>query len=159
MPKTIFAPVLLLTALSCLYLNGIPSHAQNTPASAQNTPTRENQILLQMDYTPLYLGVVAGSGQPLVQVRINDTQVATFLVDTGSTGTIMSTELAKQMNLTLRPALDGDGKPALWKGKQAMMTDASVLKVGPVTFNNVPLFVLDAKEFVLSYNRKDATPY
>ena len=159
MPKTTFAFLSLLTPLLCFCLSVLPTYAQNTPAQAQNTPTRENQILLKIDYTPLYLGVVAGSGQPLVQVRINDTQTAMFLVDTGSTGTIVSMELAKQMNLPLRPALDGEGKPALWKGKQAQMTNASVLKVGSVTFNNVPLFVLDAKDFVLSYHRKDATSY
>ena len=143
MLETIRCYLLILLSVVPLCLSPISSWAENEP-------TREHQQFHQMDYTPLVSDLLKSSGQPLIEVTINEKQNATFLIDTGSTGSIISTELAKQMKLSLRPAVGSENVPETWNGKQALMTNISVLRAGSILFNNVPLFVLDAKQFVLS---------
>jgi len=144
---------LIVVALLCLSTG-------NQSAFAEDKASQTHQHLHQIDYKPLHFGMLPGSGQPLIQVKINDTQTATFLVDTGSSGSLISRELAEQMNLPLMPAVDSEnGSPILWKGKQAMMTNISTLKAGTLLFNNAPLFVLEAKQFVLSPSIGEANPY
>ena len=151
MPNLAFA--LLLTTLQCLFLNGLP-------AQADDPPTQAHQQLFQVNYIPSNFGPIAGSGQPLVQVAINGKQIATFLVDTGTSNSVVSTEFAKQINLPLKPAVgSADGLPIMWEGKQAMETSVSTLRIGSsFQFTDMPLIVLDADQISLSPDERHTNP-
>ncbi len=145
------ASLTLLLVFSCIDIS-------NRAAYADDQPTQQHQIIYQVNYTPLKLGQIDG-GQPLIPVSLDGNQASIFLVDTGTTFSIISSELAKQMNLYLEPGVGGGGKPILWKGKQAMTTRVPVLKVGNIRFTDVALLVLDAKDISLSPSGNDAAPY
>ena len=152
MPKLAFA--LLLTTLLCLFLNVLP-------AQADDPPTQAHQQLFQVNYIPSNFGPIAGSGQPLVQVAINGKQIATFLVDTGTSNSVVSTEFAKQINLPLKPAVgSADGLPIMWEGKQAMETSVSTLRIGSsFQFTDMPLIVLDADQISMAPDERHVNPY
>lgn len=153
MVNTIFGHILRITLLSLIIICSNGSRIY-----ADDQPTQQHQIIYQVNYTPLKIGQIDG-GQPLIPVNLDGSQAATFLVDTGTTFSIISSELVKQMNLHLEPGVGGDGKPLLWKGKQAMTTRVPVLKVGNIRFTDVTLLVLDAKEISLSPDGNDVVPY
>ena len=58
-------------------------------------------------------------GQPIVQVLLNKTQSAAFMMDTGASSCILSPDMAKRLNLKLQPGIQDNGAPYLWKGKPA----------------------------------------
>ncbi len=153
---------MLKTTVKIVYLIALPLFValcfNGGSVRAEGQPNQQHQLDFPVDYTPLKLGLIDG-GQPLVPVNINDIQPVTFLADTGTTFSIISTKLAKQMNLTLKPGIGSDGKPILWKGKQATTTTVSVLKVGTVRFTDLLLVVLDAKDISPSPTGHDVNPY
>ena len=138
-------PLLISSGLICSTVKA------DSPSAAQT------QRLHYMPYTPIKYG--SNVGQPLIQVTINDTQKATFLVDTGTSESVISTELAKQMNLHLEPAVGADGKPLLFNGSRLMTTKISVLSFGTLRFTDLPLIVLDNQAISLLPHKTDAIPY
>ncbi len=121
-----------------------PLYAEGAPV-----PTQSHQQIYQADYTPVNQGEFL-QGLPMVHVKINATQEGTFLVDTATSDSIISTELAKRLGLPLSPAINKFNKPLLWRNKPMTMIVPDSMEVGHLTFRKSPLLVLNAKEFVLS---------
>ena len=122
---TVIACLITLPLLTTFCLNSLP-------AQADDLPTQEHQALYSTTYAPLKRSHVVG-GQPIVQTTLNKTQSAAFMIDTGFSSCILSPEMAKRLNLKLQPAIQDDGSPALWMGKQASQAEVSFVKIGGFT--------------------------
>ena len=129
--------LVLLIALLDISLGSYPAYAEDTPSQ---------QHLYEMKYIPAKVGQKLW-GQPLVHVRLNGHLDATFLVDTGSGDSIISTDLARRLNLRLRPAVGDNGQPIFWRNDRATMTEIARFEIGPVNADNAPVLVADASTF------------
>ncbi len=138
--------LLIWTTIETGFL-GIPLRANDAPA-----PTQQHQQVFLADYFPSKRGLTV-QGTPLVRVKLNGIQDAVFLVDTGTTFSVISAKMAKQMRLSLKPTLNDDGKPIIWKGKPTLMATVDS-EIGKFTFKACPLVVVEAKDFVVA----DAAP-
>ena len=85
-----------------------------------------------------------------MQMTLNKTQSVAFLADTGAASTVLSSEIAKQLNLKLQPGVLDSGKPALWKGKQASEAMISFIEIGNFTMNvqQGVFFILDRQNLM-----------
>ena len=150
MPKIAYACLLTLMNLLCFCLS-------SSSAQAQGQPTREHQLLSPCTYIPLKRQ--AGTdGQPVLIGTING-QTAKFMADTGAGFSVLSPEIAKQLNLTLKPAFLNDGKPFLWKGEQGVAALVSSFKISNVSFTKVPFRVLPDQDFMLAPKAPDDTRF
>jgi hypothetical protein len=100
---------------------GIPLAAQALGEKSQQRVTST--------ITPL-----AGHGGPLIHVHFNgSSEAATFIVDTGSSGSLISQALADKLGLKASPWLSPDGKPQKPFGKpiDAVPIDAFLIDGPP----------------------------
>ena len=136
---------LIGAALFAAALGGSAARA-DAPSAADKAPASvPGQRIAYVDYTPLMEGKTE-LGQPLVHVKINGTQDAVFFVDTGFTTSVISPDLADKMGLHREDGVGKDGKPLTWGGKPAKITKVSRFQVGPVTFTDVPVLVLEPSQ-------------
>lgn len=117
---------------------------------ADNPPTQAHQALYSTTYAPLERSHIVG-GQPVVQVTLNKTQSAAFMVDTGASFSVLSPEMAKSLNLKPQPATLDDGTPYLWQGKQGSEVAVSVVKIGnfSITIDRGFFRILPDRNFML----------
>jgi predicted aspartyl protease len=87
-------------------------------ASAERTKTT-------FGYTPF-----TEDGLPLVELQVNNEVSGNFVVDTGSTATVISSDLASRLRLKVHALIGRDGKPFLLDGKQAMGDDLTIIFAG-----------------------------
>ena len=141
-------------ALLCIALGG-------PVAYADDPPTQWHQALYPTTYAPLERSHIVG-GQPIVQVTLNKTQSAAFMVDTGASFSVLSPEMAKSLNLKPQSATLDDGTPYLWQGKQASKVAVSVVKIGnfSITIDHGFFRILPDRNFMLFPNpNSDDTPF
>ncbi len=134
------ALVLVVCFLVCL----IPSTTK-----AETEPSQVEQRVIKVTYTPRMNGGKV-LGQPLVTARLNKTAEVNFLVDTGSSVSIISDKIAKELGLRLEPAISDDGKPFDLFKKNMLMGRVSTLEMGnfagvEITFSNAALLIVDDK--------------
>jgi predicted aspartyl protease len=91
--------------------------------------------------------------QMLVQVVINGNIPATFMVDTGTTNTIIDGTFAKRLGLPLKSVLYADGKPVLFQGKRLTGVVATTFQLGGFTVSTQSLTILPGKDFVPPYGQ------
>ena len=82
---------------------------------------------------------------PLVQVRVNNSELVNFLIDTGGAELIIDTEFAKEIGATLFKSEVG----TFAGGKKAPFQHGRVdsLTLGGFTVKNVPAHILDVRRF------------
>lgn len=148
-----FKPLQRCLIRALLALGAVAHVSVGLSAWADDPPTQLHQQLHKMDYTPAKTGLQM-LGQPLVRVKINRTEDAIFLIDTGSASSIISTNLAKRLGLRLQPAVDDNGKAVHYNGdvKQATMTQVSLFQTDNITADNALFLVQDAKLINLFHN-------
>lgn len=107
---------------------------------------------ITVNYVPDAIGHLV-IGQALVQVMLNGTTPATFLVDTGSAVSVISQSLAKKLDLALVPAVDDRGRSVLYNSatEQSKMATLPKISIGGLTFNNRLMLVAEQKAFMLRY--------
>lgn len=152
MHRNAFAYFLVLAILLCLYLNSLP-------AQADDKPTQQHQFIYSTNYVPMKRNHRVG-GQPIVQVKINGTETAAFLLDTGATFSILSHEIAKRLNLKLEPSILDNGKPFFWKGRQSSSAQFATLKIANYTIHsNFSFRLLDDQNFMLYPSASSDEPH
>jgi predicted aspartyl protease len=125
---------------------GVAFGLMGDPNFADEIPTQIHQHLHKVDYVPAKMGTLL-LGMPLVHVKVNSIADATFLVDTGTNNSTISTDLAKRLGLRLQPAVNDAGMPIRWKGKQGVMAQVTLLEIGQIKANNGYFYVMDDKDF------------
>jgi len=96
---------------------------------------RSQQTKTSIDYTPY-----TGDGLPLVRLDINEGPRGNFVIDTGSSSTVISDDMAARLHLKIHPLVGTDGHPHILNGKQAMGDDVTIL-FGGLKFTG-PVFVV-----------------
>lgn len=142
---TAFIAIALLSRSNCL-------------AEADKKGESGPQSFFRINYTPLRSGSNV-LGQPLVQVVLNGRENTTFLVDTGSSASFISTDLAKRLGLHSEPAIAKDGKSIYWNNKQAKEVTIDRLTTGTAAFDNVKLVVADTRTFTATAIKSSAGSY
>ena len=135
-------------AILVLFLLNFSLHG--SIAQMDTAAASPKQHLITMSYLPNSVGTLI-LGQPLVQVTLNGTTIATFVVDTGTSTSVISQSLAKKLKLRLVPAVADDGKPFFFiEGReQSSMALLSGVNIGGLIFNNQEMVVAEEKAFVL----------
>jgi predicted aspartyl protease len=76
------------------------------PLAAQTPAERPQQCVVSV------ISPLSGDGGPLIHVHFGDSaEVATFMVDTGSGGSLIAQALADRLGMRASPYLQADGKP------------------------------------------------
>lgn len=117
--------IITVLSLCCLQASvaiaGTPlgSVAGTAPAGGETFSSLKTADGIRQSNTLAYEPYVHGTvseNQPLVQVKINNSISATFLLDTGTNNSVITTELADRLKLQQQPILI-KGKPLLFDGE------------------------------------------
>ena len=135
-------------AIMGLFLFNTSLHSST--AQTQVTTPSPKQYVRSISYVPNSVDHLI-LGQPLVEVMLNGTTTATFLVDTGSPVSVISQSLARKLGGALSPAVDDRGRAILYNGakEQSMMTKVSEISIGQLAFNDRLMLVAEEKSFML----------
>ena len=88
-----------------------------------------------------------GHGGPLVQVRLNDRETATFLLDTGAQECVISDTLARKLGLERAPVRDRFGRDFTEEsGKRVEFVSVKKLQMGGGIFKDGPFTVMDHRD-------------
>jgi len=126
------AALRLALGLSACLLGGPPAQAR--------PPAPRSSIVIP--FTPMN-----GHGGPLVRVRLNDRETATFLLDTGAQECIISDTLARKLGLEKAPARDRFGRDYNDEaGKRVEFVSVKKFQMGGGVFKDGAFIVIDHRD-------------
>jgi hypothetical protein len=124
----------LLSVCFVLSTGSAPADAENPPPTS-DTPTH---ISYTFPFTTLAYGA------PVVQAKVNDTVMGTFLIDTGSGANLLTQTMVDKLGLKPRK-ISSDKAPYILDGKPATMISPLKLQIGPLATDGGAYLVITAK--------------
>jgi tetratricopeptide (TPR) repeat protein len=91
---------------------------------------------------------------PVIQVRVNNSELVNFLIDTGATEAVIDTEFAREIGATQFGSVMGTFAGGKQAGFQCGRVDS--LTLGEITIKNVPVDIMDVRRFRLGGIQPDS---
>lgn len=138
---------------SSLYAEDPPDKiAQKSPSAGDEAfsllkTAKSSRLSAVVQYQP-YVDGLKNENQPLIQLKMNDSVITTFLLDSGTNNSIISDELADKLKLQQTPILL-QGKPSLFEGNPVNGVILKSVNLGSFRLQDCTFLVFKKKRIAL----------